>query len=41
MLNSTVTLVSFSIILWGLSAAAPLPLFGIDLTFPAIWCGRR
>jgi putative ATP-binding cassette transporter len=33
-LNSTVTLVSFSIILWGLSSNAPLPLFGTTLNIP-------
>jgi putative ATP-binding cassette transporter len=33
-LNSTVTLVSFSIILWGLSSNAPLPLFGTTLAIP-------
>jgi vitamin B12/bleomycin/antimicrobial peptide transport system ATP-binding/permease protein len=38
-LNSTVTLGSFSLILWGLSAAAPLPLFGTTLTIPGylVW----
>jgi putative ATP-binding cassette transporter len=38
-LNSTVTLASFSLILWGLSAAAPLPLFGTTLTIPGylVW----
>jgi vitamin B12/bleomycin/antimicrobial peptide transport system ATP-binding/permease protein len=38
-LNSTVTLGSFSFILWGLSAAAPLPLFGTTLTIPGylVW----
>ena len=33
-LNSTVTLASFSVILWGLSSGAPLPLFGTTLTVP-------
>lgn len=33
-LNSTVTLISFSVILWGLSRNAPLPLFGSALTVP-------
>src|SRR5579884_1815227 len=33
-LNSTVTLASFSFILWGLSSSAPLPLFGTALTIP-------
>jgi vitamin B12/bleomycin/antimicrobial peptide transport system ATP-binding/permease protein len=38
-LNSTVTLASFSVILWGLSSAAPLPLFGTTLTIPGylVW----
>jgi putative ATP-binding cassette transporter len=34
LLNSLVTLFSFMIILWGLSAAAPLRLFGMDHTIP-------
>src|SRR5256885_2686005 len=34
LLNSVVALLSFAIILWGLSAATPLPLFGVDLAFP-------
>src|SRR2546423_14307529 len=34
LLNSVVALLSFAIILWGLSAATPLPLFGLDLSFP-------
>ena len=34
LLNSVVALFSFAIILWALSAATPLPLFGIDLSFP-------
>lgn len=29
-----VMLISFAIILWGLSATTPLPLFGVDLSFP-------
>jgi putative ATP-binding cassette transporter len=33
-LNSTVTLASFSIILWGLSKGAPLHLFGTTLSIP-------
>ena len=33
-LNSSVTLLSFSFILWALSTAAPLPLFGMKLTIP-------
>jgi len=34
LLQSVVALVSFAIILWGLSASTPLPLFGVDLSFP-------
>jgi putative ATP-binding cassette transporter len=34
LLNSVVALLSFAIILWGLSATTPLPLFGADLSFP-------
>src|SRR5256714_822689 len=34
LLNSVVALLSFAIILWGLSAATPLPLFAVDLSFP-------
>jgi len=34
LLNSCVTLFSFMIILWGLSAAAPLHLFGITFSIP-------
>jgi len=34
LLNATVTLFSFMIILWSLSAAAPLHLFGIDVGVP-------
>jgi putative ATP-binding cassette transporter len=34
LLQSVVALVSFAIILWGLSAATPLPLFGRDFSFP-------
>ena len=39
LLSSFVSLFSFSYILWGLSAIAPLPLFGADLSFPGylIW----
>ena len=39
MLGSIVALASFSYILWGVSAMAPLPLFGVDLSFPGylIW----
>ena len=29
-----VMLVSFTIILWGISATTPMPLFGVDLSFP-------
>jgi putative ATP-binding cassette transporter len=34
LLQSVVALISFAIILWGLSAATPLPLFGTDWSFP-------
>jgi len=34
LLQSVVALISFAIILWGLSAATPLPLFGKDFSFP-------
>src|SRR5881394_560526 len=34
LLQSVVALLSFAIILWGLSAATPLPLFGMDFSFP-------
>ena len=34
LLSSIVSLASFVVILWGLSAAAPLVLYGIDFTFP-------
>src|SRR6266545_3065601 len=39
LLSSVVSLASFAYILWGLSAIAPLPLFGVDLSFPGylIW----
>jgi putative ATP-binding cassette transporter len=39
LLSSVVSLFSFSYILWGFSATAPLPLFGFDLSFPGylIW----
>jgi len=39
LLSSVVTIGSFVVILWGLSAAAPLHLFGIDLDIPGylIW----
>ena len=33
-LNSIVSLLSFAFVLWGLSALAPMPLFGVDLSFP-------
>ena len=33
-LNSIVSLLSFALILWTLSAVAPLPLFGFDFAFP-------
>ena len=34
LLNSVVALLSFAVILWGLSATTPLPVFGVDLSFP-------
>lgn len=37
LLNSTVTLFSFLIILWGLSATAPLTLFGVDIPGYLVW----
>jgi vitamin B12/bleomycin/antimicrobial peptide transport system ATP-binding/permease protein len=39
LLNSIVTLISFVIILWGLSEAAPLHLFGIHIAIPGylVW----
>jgi vitamin B12/bleomycin/antimicrobial peptide transport system ATP-binding/permease protein len=33
-LNSIVSLLSFAFVLWGLSALATLPLFGVDFSFP-------
>jgi vitamin B12/bleomycin/antimicrobial peptide transport system ATP-binding/permease protein len=33
-LNSIVSLLSFAFVLWALSAMAPMPLFGFDLSFP-------
>ena len=38
-LQSVVSLLSFTYILWGLSALAPLPLFGTNLSFPGylVW----
>ena len=33
-LQSIVSLLSFAYILWGISLIAPLPLFGVDLSFP-------
>ena len=41
LLNSVVTLGSFVVILWVLSASAPFTLFGIDWAIPGTWCGRR
>lgn len=38
LLSSIVTLFSFVIILWGLSNAAPLHLFGIDVVIPGYLC---
>lgn len=32
--NAIVSLLSFAVILWGLSAVAPMPLFGMDFSFP-------
>lgn len=39
LLSSVVTLASFVVILWGLSEAAPLHLFGSDMSFPGylVW----
>jgi putative ATP-binding cassette transporter len=39
LLGSVVAIASFAYILWGISAIAPLPLFGIDFSFPGylIW----
>jgi putative ATP-binding cassette transporter len=34
LLGSVVALLSFAYILWGVSAIMPLPLFGVDLSFP-------
>jgi len=34
LLSSVVALASFAYVLWGVSAIAPLPLFGVDLSFP-------
>lgn len=34
LLGSVVALFSFAYILWGISATTPLPLFGVDLSFP-------
>ena len=34
LLGSIVALLSFAYILWGVSAIMPLPLFGVDLSFP-------
>jgi putative ATP-binding cassette transporter len=41
LLNSVVTIVSFLVILWNLSDAAPLQAFGYDLTIPGylLWAG--
>jgi vitamin B12/bleomycin/antimicrobial peptide transport system ATP-binding/permease protein len=40
LLSSIVTLASFVVILWGLSAQAPLVIAGVDYTFPGylVWC---
>jgi putative ATP-binding cassette transporter len=40
-LGATVSLVSFVIILWALSAEIPLQLFGYEVSIPAIWFGWR
>jgi len=39
LLGSIIALVTFTYILWGLSAVTPMPLFGADLSFPGylIW----
>jgi vitamin B12/bleomycin/antimicrobial peptide transport system ATP-binding/permease protein len=39
LLSSIVALASFAYVLWGVSAITPLPLFGVDLSFPGylIW----
>ena len=39
LLNSLVMLASFTVMLWTLSATTPLPLFGVDFSFPGylIW----
>jgi hypothetical protein len=39
LLSSIVALASFAYVLWGVSAIAPLPIFGVDLSFPGylIW----
>lgn len=34
LLGSVATLFTFAYILWGLSAVTPLPIFGVDLSFP-------
>ena len=39
--SSIVTLMSFVVILWGLSEAAPLSLYGVNLRSPAIWSSAR
>ena len=41
LLGSVATLFTFAYILWGLSAVAPLPLFGMDLSFPGLSHRRR
>ena len=40
LLSSIVTLISFVVILWGLSTAAPLVIAGVDYTVPGylVWC---
>jgi putative ATP-binding cassette transporter len=41
LLSALVTLGSFVVILWTLSVAAPLHIFGTEWVFQAIWCGPR
>ena len=41
LLSSIVSLASFVVILWGLSAAAPCICSAMNFRFPAIWCGAR
>jgi putative ATP-binding cassette transporter len=41
LLGAVVTLGSFTVILWGLSNAAPLTLFGNVLPIPGLWSGPQ